>query len=288
MKHPFLTLAGPLTAALLLPQPLLAREASMAQTAAPDRVIPMEGGRNFRDVGGYRTSDGRVVKWKALYRSGSMANLTPEAISRFSTLGVTSIIDLRSTDERRRDPSNWQQAGQFGYWARDYGMGDMGGMGAYLANPANRTAAAMRTMMANSYRTLPMQQAASYRELFARLATPHKGAVVVNCTAGKDRTGIATALVLTALGVPYETVRQDFLLSNNAQGMDTLHKDLSSPMAALPADVVAPLIGVEGEYLDNAFDQLKKDYGSVEGFLAKELGVGPRQIAALKRNMLSR
>jgi protein-tyrosine phosphatase len=230
------------------------------------------------------------VRWHALYRSGSMANLSPAAISRFGQLGVTAIIDLRSTDERRRDPSNWQQAGSFGYWARDYGLGGSGqnSMASYFADPAHRTAAAVRAMMAGSYRTLAMQQAPSYRELFARLAAPHKGALVVNCTAGKDRTGIASALVLTALGVPYDIVRQDFLLSNNALGMGTLQKDLSSPLAALPPEVVAPLIGVEGEYIDNTFDQLKKDYGSVEGFLQKELGVGPRQIAALRHNLLTR
>ncbi len=277
-----------LVLALAVSAPALAKDAAPApaQQQAASRFVILEGGRNFRDVGGYRTADGRTVRQGQLYRSGSLANLTPAAIARFDQLRVTSIIDLRSTDERKRDPDAWQQSGGRGYWSRDYALGSVDAA-SFLTNPAMRTAAGMRAMMTQGYRTLPKQLAPSYRELFARLAARHRGAVVVNCTAGKDRTGIAAALVLTALGVPYETVRADFLLSNNAPGMAGLKRDLSSPLAALPADVAAPLVGVEGEYLDATFDQLGKDYGSVAGYLQQELGVGPRQIAALKRNLLA-
>jgi protein-tyrosine phosphatase len=275
-------------AALLAAPTVQAREAPAAQQAqASDRFIVLEGGRNFRDVGGYRTADGRTVRWHELYRSGSLANLTPEAIARFNRLHVTSIIDLRSTDERGRDASHWQQQGHYGYWARDYSMGQVD-MARFMADPANRTPDGIRAMMMQGYRTLPKELASSYRELFARLSSPHRGAVVVNCTAGKDRTGIGTALVLTALGVPYATVREDFLLSNGAPGMNSLQRDISTPAAALSPDLMKPLASVEGEYIDATFDTLKKDYGSVQGYLRTELGVGPRQIAALRRNLLTR
>lgn len=267
-----------------------AREASRTAQAhvAPERFTVLEGGRNFRDVGGYRTADGRTVRWHALYRSGSLANLTPAAQARFNQLNITSIIDLRSTEERARDPNRWQGDTPHGYWAREYSQAGGGGGGNPLANPALRSPEATRQMMLTAYRTLPKEQAASYRELFARLAGPHNGAVVVNCTAGKDRTGVATALVLTALGVPYATVRQDFLLSNNAPGMNTLSKDLSGPMASLPPASLAILSGVDGAYLDAAFAGIRLQYGSVQGYLRTELGLGPRQIAALRRNLLTR
>jgi protein-tyrosine phosphatase len=141
-------------------------------------------------------------------------------------------------------------------------------------------------MMAGSYRSIAQQQAPSYRELFARLTGPARGPVVVNCSAGKDRTGVATALVLTALGVPYDTIRQDYLLSNGAYGMDTLKRDLSSPMAALAPDAAAALAGVDGSYIDATFSALREQYGSVENFMRQELGVGPHQIAILKARML--
>lgn len=276
-----------LAAALLVATPAFAREAPAArQSQAQGRFIPLEGGRNFRDVGGYRTSDGHRVRWHVLYRSGSMANLTPAAQARFNSLNVTSIIDLRSTEERARDPNHWQTETPHGYWSREYSQA-RGGTNP-LADPALRTPEATRQMMITAYRTLPKDQAASYRELFARLAAPHRGAVVINCTAGKDRTGVGTALVLTALGVPYATVKQDFLLSNNAPGMATLSKDLSSPMASLPPASLAILAGVEGSYLDAAFAGIRQQYGSVQAYLRQELGVGPRQLAALRRNMLTR
>jgi protein-tyrosine phosphatase len=162
----------------------------------------------------------------------------------------------------------------------------VGSMPASFGDPSKMTGEAARAMMAGSYRTLAQQQAPSYRELFARLTGPSRGPVVVNCSAGKDRTGIATALVLTALGVPYDTIRQDYLLSNGAYGMDTLKRDLSSPMAALPPDAAAALAGVDGSYIDATFAALRQQYGSVENFMARELGVGPRQIAVLKARML--
>ncbi len=284
-----LAFAAPIGAMLLVPGADARPTRHVAAVAVPapqhERFIVLEGGRNFRDVGGYRTADGRSVRWGSLYRSGSLAHLTPKGISDFDHLKVTSIIDLRSTDERHLDPNNWQAASNHGYWSRDYSMGT-GSMPASFGDPAKMTGEAARAMMAGSYRSLAQQQAPSYRELFARLTGPARGPVVVNCSAGKDRTGIATALVLTALGVPYDTVKADYLLSNGAYGMDSLKRDLSSPMAALAPDAAAALAGVDGSYIDATFAALREQYGSVENFMARELGLGPRQIALLKARML--
>ena len=259
--------------------------APAAASAAQDRFVLLEGGRNFRDVGGYRTADGQVVKSGLLYRSGSLGSLTARGQADLGALHVARIIDLRTTDERSRDSNDLRAAFGNRYWTRDYGM-SLGDMRTHF-DPARLTAEGMRTMMATAYRTMPKEQAPSYRVLFAELVSGTKP-LVVNCTAGKDRTGIATALVLTALGVPYETVRQDFLLSNGAPGMDTLQSSLSPMMTRLPPEVAAPLIGVDGSYLDNAFAAMRQDYGSVEGFMEKELGVGPAQVAALRARMLAK
>lgn len=276
--------------ALLLAAPAWAGEAAPAAvhehaSSVDQRFVLIEGGRNFRDIGGYRTADGHTVRTGVMYRSGSLGRLTAKGQADLAKLHVDSIVDLRTTEERSNDTNNLRAAFGDGYWTRDYGM-SMGDMSSIFRDPAKLTADSMRAMMATAYRTMPGEQAPSYREMFARLLDS-KGPVVVNCTAGKDRTGIASALVLTALGVPYETVKQDFLLSNGAPGMETLQSVLSSPLAKLPPDVVAPLAGVEGSYLDNAFAELRQDYGSVEAFMEKELGVGPRERAALRQKMLN-
>lgn len=257
---------------------------TVTQTQEQDRFIQMDGGRNFRDLGGYRTADGHTVKRGVMYRSGSLGSLTPQGQEALSRLHIASIIDLRSTDERSHDANDLAATFRQAYWTRDYGMSH-GDMAKIFSTSTPPTAESMKSMMSQVYRTLPKEQAPSYRELFARLVAD-KEPLVVNCTAGKDRTGIASALVLTALGVPYETVKQDFLLSNNAPGMNTLTGALPGPMAKLPPEVLKPLAGVEPEYLDTAFTQIKQEYGSVENYLQKELAVGPNEIAALRRNML--
>jgi protein-tyrosine phosphatase len=260
----------------------------VAVKAAParERFTQLEGGRNFRDIGGYQTADGYKVKWNVMYRSGSLGSLTSAGQAELARLHIASEIDLRTTEERSHDTFNIKGAIGPGYWSRDYGM-SMGNMGALFADPSKITADSVRAMMGQVYKTLPREQAPAYRELFARLQAG-TGPLVLNCTAGKDRTGVGTALVLTALGVPYDAVRQDFLLSNGAPGMTSLRGAIASPLAKLPPDVVAPLIGVDGSYLDAAFAQMKADYGSVENYMQHELGVGPQQIAVLKARMLEK
>lgn len=256
------------------------RAAAPVRTAG--RFVLLDGGRNFRDVGGYRAADGRTVRRGLLYRSGSLGRLTPAGEARLESLGIGTIIDLRSSEERASDTNARLTRAGMGYWARDYGF-SQGNIVALMRDPANHTPAAARAIMLQAYRDFPREQAPGYRELFARLAAGGRGAVVVNCSAGKDRTGLATALVLTALGVPYPVVRRDFMLSNGAPGM----KSLAAAMTGvLPPGAVRPLLGVEPAYLDAAFAEIRRDYGSVDGYLRRELGVGPAEIRRLKARML--
>lgn len=276
-----------LAASLALAVPAWGREAPAAAVQTADRFVVLDGGRNFRDLGGYRTADGHVVRRGLLYRSGSLGKLAPAGQQRLAQLHVARIVDLRTTTERASDTFDLKAAYGAGYWTRDYDH-PRGDKARAAPDMARATPESMKAMMLGAYRTLPRDQAPAYRQLFAELQTAAPGPTVVNCTAGKDRTGVAAALVLTALGVPYETVRQDFLLTNGAPGMDTLQANLSPMMRDLPADVVAPVIGVDGAYIDTAFAQIRQDYGSVEGYLDKELGVGPRAIARLRARMLTR
>jgi protein-tyrosine phosphatase len=280
-----------LLSALAFAAPVLAEAPASAPRAvrsapAQERFTLLEGGRNFRDIGGYQTADGHRVKWGVMYRSGSLGSLKPAGQAELARLHVATEIDLRTTEERSRDTFDIKRAIGPGYWARDYGM-SLGNTARAMPDPSTMTVDSVRAMMVHAYQTLPREQAPAYRELFARLQTA-SSPLVLNCTAGKDRTGIGTALVLTALGVPYETVKQDFLLSNGAPGMESLQANLSSPLAKLPPEVAAPLVGVDGSYLDTAFAQMKADYGSVENYMKQELGVGPEQIAMLKARMLER
>lgn len=253
-----------------------------AAAAQHSQFVTIDGVRNFRDLGGYRTADGHTVRRGLLYRSGALGGMTQRGRAEFARLGVGSIIDLRSAAERQHLPEDWLGGRRTVYWTRDYSMG-----GTDPAHPISmpRTPEGIRTLMYGAYATIPKQMAPSYRELFTRLIAG-RGAVVFNCTAGKDRTGIGAALVLHALGVPYATIREDFLLSNVGMDAATLRKSLPADLAALPDEALVPMAGVEGGYIDTTFTQLRKDYGSIDGYLQKELGIGPREIAQLRRRML--
>lgn len=285
MKKAFLALL------LLAPATAMAQHAPTAAQTDPattkTREIALAGGDNFRDVGGYRTKDGRSVVWGKLYRSASVGRYTAEDQALIRKLAVGSIIDLRSTRERQADKTPWMQGAGVGYWTRDYDLSG-GNLGALFAKGAKFDAETMRGVMIQGYRGFPKEQAASYRKLFEQLLTSDK-AVIVNCTAGKDRTGLGVALVLSALGAPYDAIMEDYLLSNTMLDMDALRADagMNAAMTALPADVAKPLLGVERAYLDAAFDQINKDYGSVDAYLAQELGVDAAAVKRLRQRMLS-
>jgi protein-tyrosine phosphatase len=269
--------------ALAIPAQLHAENVSQAQAAQPaQRAIKLEGGSNFGDLGGYRTAKGRSVRWGYVYRSASLAGLTPQDQKLVDGLNIRSMIDFRSTDERKRDSSTWLTEAGHGYWARDYAMSYSDLMKAF-GDMSKLTPESAKAAMASSYRALPREQAASFRVLFGRLVAG-QGPVVFNCTAGKDRTGVAAALVLTALGVPYQTVKEDYLLSNVMLDKSWLSRGTGMP--GMSPDVARALMGVDGSYLDAAFDQMNKDYGSVDGYLKKELGVGPKEISILRKRLL--
>jgi protein-tyrosine phosphatase len=252
---------------------------------AAERLLPLEGGINFRDLGGYAAKDRRTVRWGTLYRSANMAGLTAGDYAYLGALGIRSVCDFRTTSERASGPNAWVKDAGLKYWTRDYAMS--GGNLASMLGGGKLTAEGARAAMANLYRAFPAEQAPAYREMFAQLVSG-KLPLAFNCTAGKDRTGLGAALILTALGVPYEVVKTDYLLSNRYLSADAIKADKGLSMIAkmLPPDVAAPLLGVESDYLDTAFDVIKAKHGSVEAYLATELGVGAPELRILKRRLL--
>lgn len=250
-------------------------------TGTLERVLPLEGGRNFRDLGGYATRDGRRVRWGRLYRSGSMAALTEAAYARLAELGVRVICDLRTTSEREIQPVDWRRVPGLSYWARDYEL-SFGDLRALLASelPAADQA---RAAMVTAYRELPFEQAPAYGELFRRLAggeTP----LVFNCSAGKDRTGIAAALVLSALGVPEETIVEDYLLTNLA--FDRTTSATYARMTHIAPEVRDAILGVEQTYIRAAFAAIEEAHGSMEGYLEARLGVTEDALGRLQAQLL--
>jgi protein-tyrosine phosphatase len=256
------------------------------QDLAGARLIPLEGGRNFRDMGGYRTEDGRTVKWGKLYRSGSLAGLTPADWDHLVARGVRSLCDLRTTAEREYEPFAYAATPGLNYWTRDYAM-SFGDLHRVMASDL-ATGDAAHAAMISVFRELPFEQAPSYRQVFAYLKT-NDVPLIVNCSAGKDRAGTASALILSALGVPRDTVMADFELTNQ---LGDLHRSMGnrpasvSPLARQPPEVVDAILRANAAYLAAALDMIVTKHGSVEGYLCDVLDVSADDLQRLRDALL--
>ena len=246
-----------------------------------ERVVALEGGRNFRDLGGYETLDGRRLKWGKLYRSGSMGGLTAAAYLQLEQLGVRHICDLRTRVERENHPVDVNRIPNLSYWSRDYELsfGDL----RKLATSGKLTVEGARAAMIRGYRDLPFEQAPSYAELFRRLAAGEVP-LIFNCSAGKDRTGVAAALILSALGVSEEAILEDFLLTNFTLDRDEVIR--GRVVWSMAEDVTAVVLGVEPEFIHAALTAVREAHGSVAGYLEERLGIQGGDLESIRDHLL--
>lgn len=273
-----------------------------------ERVLPLQGGRNFRDMGGYETVDGRRVAWGKIYRSGTMANFTDADYVYLRRLDIAVMCDLRSPQEREFEPTQWQRidpALQYLAWeqplmeARKAGSDDDGPSLADLMRKGPVTDPELtREAFKHNYRHGAYEFKQQYTAVFDQLAQG-KAPLAFNCSAGKDRTGRIAALLLSALGVPREVVLADYAMSDDvvdfekafaapASNSNTQKKE--SPFRAMmeqwSPEARAVLLSSEPEFIEAMFEQIEKDYGSVENFLERELGVDDAKLAQLKARYL--
>ena len=170
---------------------------------AEARRLPVEGARNLRDLGGYRTADGRIVQPRKILRGGHPGQMTQAGRAAFARLGLRTIVDLRSTSERETLPFPDDVLASARYWSRGYDL-SRGDIVQILRDPAT-SPDLMRQRMISNYAILPYEQGPGIAAAL-RLLAEGEVPLLVNCTAGKDRTGIACAVILAALGVPREQV----------------------------------------------------------------------------------
>ncbi len=255
------------------------------------RVLPLEGGRNFRDLGGYRAADGRQIKWGILFRSGSLIGLTRADWEHLMARGVQALCDFRSTRERENEPVPLGDYPNLSYFSRDYhtSFADLRS----LMRQGLGTGVAAREAMIAGFRELPFDQAASYRQLFSYLKAG-RTPLVFNCSAGKDRAGTAAALVLSALGVPRDIVVEDFALTNQVlnlreallkHGRD-LAMDKHTSLAKQPSEVITAIVHADPEYIATALDTIDARHGSMEGYLREQLDVSESQLQRLRDTLL--
>lgn len=263
------------------------------------RLLPLEGGRNFRDIGGYETANGKRVKWGHVFRSGVMHELTDGDYDYLKQLGIRTVCDYRAADERANEPTDWRAGAiDYKFFPDPESSEDpsVDPMFAALMNP-DATPQDVKTGMAAGYSGIAYDHAPSYKIMFDELA---KGNIPLafNCSAGKDRAGTSAALILTALGVPREQVVHDYSLSDDfVDYMAVFMSDEARAEAAagdspyaflfsLPEEKVAPLMASHPEYIEATFADLEAEHGSVMAFIQTELDVTDDELASIRAQLL--
>lgn len=196
-----------------------------------ERLVALDGVQNFRDIGGYATADGRFVGWGRIFRSAQLSELTPGDLQRIEALRIRSVYDLRSTEEQASEPTAWTGPDAPARLTHAYSI-DYAPFVAAFANGID--AAGARALMTGFYGQMSESYKVQFREVFAELLSPEEGAVLYHCTAGKDRTGVTTAMILMALGVSREVVMADYLLSNTYYAPGGRHEGLGRHQRVRP------------------------------------------------------
>lgn len=242
------------------------------------RFYELEGARNFRDFGGYVTEEGRQVAWGRLFRSNQPAAMTDAAYARVSSLAIATVVDFRTEAERMADPTNWQAEP-----APEFLLLPMGSTGAFVELDAQVQAAieaedteALRALGAEVYRRMPTEYSKEFGELLRSLASEQSLPVLLHCHAGKDRTGLGAALILSLLGVPRDTVMADYLYSND--------RLLNDGVARSPIERM--YWGVEADWLQASFAAIEGQYGSVDRYIEVALGIDAERRASIRKNLL--
>jgi protein-tyrosine phosphatase len=250
------------------------------------RFPKLVGALNFRDMGGYPAEHGRHTRWNTLFRSGSTHEFTAEDVQLLASMGVRFAYDLRSDGERADQPSAFIAVDQIKYHYVDHDRlpGNVTKTLSQLGARSQDTTAVMISM----YRRLPSEFRAAYRALFFHLASGDLP-LVFSCTAGKDRTGVAAALMLTTLGVPREVITEDYLTSEqcferNCEVVFGGH--LGKLFEGIDREVWEPVMRAKKEYLDAMFDQIALSYGSVDNYLKQALGVSVAALELIRQNLL--
>ena len=265
--------------------------------APAERHVALDGQPNFRDLGGYRTADGRTVKWGQVYRSGELPRLSDTDVAQLEELGILTVVNFLTPLEIER-----QGADRLPDGVREVSQPISGGAEGGLAkvvSEARQTGDFSRVpveLNAELHRLLVRDAREQYATLFRQITDPSNRPLVFHCSHGVHRTGTAAAILLATLGVPWEEVREDYLLSNDYRKEEVEERlaqlrRLAAENQGLEPDKVdttnmEAFYILEGSYIDASYNEIIERYGSMDGYLLKGLGLTPAEIEQIRTELL--
>jgi protein-tyrosine phosphatase len=242
------------------------------------RVVHMQGTVNFRDAGGYTTANGKQVVWNKVFRSADISHLTEADLQTMSGKHIHTVVDFRGVKEAAAAPDRQLPGTTYTLCpAGSDSMPSMQEMGELIKQG---------NFLNKFYGSTNVQYAgARFRPLFQQLLTlPDTAAILYHCTGGRDRTGMASALFLHTLGVPQQKIEEDFVASNvYLQNMNTRMFQGMAQSIGMSVEEIQKAMALRPELIRTFFAALTTQYGSVDLFMEKELGIGPKEKLLLRK-----
>ncbi len=263
------------------------------------RHLALEGTPNFRDLGGYQTKDGRYVRWGLIYRSGVLTYLTPEDYHYLANLGVRVVCDFRTRQENQAAPEKWIP----GSSAQMLNLPIGGGSQKPGQEPSIPTSAKdlvgpdptpekMRAHMTATYGDFVFSSADQFSQVFQQIKSDHLP-LLYHCSAGKDRTGVFSALLLLTLGVPEKTVLEDYALTNeylmkNSQSAAVQKLGTATGnnmLAGLTKEQRDILMAADPAYLESTLRKIDHQYGSFDVYRRQVLNLSDGDVKELRSKL---
>jgi protein-tyrosine phosphatase len=259
----------------------------------PSTDTELTGVRNFRDVGGLPTVDGRRVRYGRLYRSGHLANATESDAAFLGGLGLHTVFDFRNAADHKLDGHDVELPGvrnvsiplsdpadgaEFWRLVRD---GDIQQLRSILAGSKGAD------RMIASYRAIITDRTAEHSRVLHALAEDSMPALM-HCAAGKDRAGLSIAVSLLAVGVEQEAIEADYLKSNDMHRRYKVRRSDTSAagMSDEVMELLNPLFGARAEYLSAAFSAIEETWGSTDRYLGEGLKLAPETREKLRERLV--
>jgi protein-tyrosine phosphatase len=236
-------------------------------------AVPLEGASNLRDLGGWQVADGRRVRRGLIYRSATLANLTEGDVARVAALGIRTVCDLRGVREAALRPSRLPPAAERVHLPIEPTVG------ASLRDLLLREQSTGEDVVAllwRAYLDYLARFIGVYRQMFALLLDPGRTALLFHCSAGKDRTGVGAALLLTALGATRQTVLEDY------RATDRIWRRDHAVPEGTPQPLADALLSTHPELLEATLEQAIAAHGGLPLLLERGLGLDAPRLAALR------
>ena len=249
------------------------------------RLLPMDGAFNTRELGGYKTTDGKSVKWGVLFRSDKLSDISENDQKYLQSLGIKRIVDFRSEAEKTEDPNIIPEG--INYIETPINVD--GAMRSKIeAVLKGETKKEIKSFLVDANKEFVTNYTSVYED-FLRGLIDEDGPTLFHCTAGKDRAGFAAAITLIALGVSKEDVIEDYMKTNiftKDKIDEMIDKIKLMSLYQADAEILRPLIGVERIYIETAFKTAEEKYGSLENFIREGLNISDEEIQILRNKFV--